>query len=53
MDDNRTSAFDIFTNEPAHEAVSPSSLTDRLVADDAERKPVGDTDADRSGRKAW
>jgi hypothetical protein len=53
MEYNRTSALDIFTNEPAFEALSLPSLTDQLVADDAERKPVGDTDADRSGKKAW
>jgi hypothetical protein len=43
---------DIFTNEPAFEPSSPSSLTDRLVADELERKPAGDTDANRQGRPA-
>lgn len=51
MNHHSTSALDIFTSEPAFEAESLSSLTDQLVADDAERKPVGSTDANQEGNK--
>jgi hypothetical protein len=51
MDHDRTLALDIFTDEPAFDALSLPSPTDQLVADDADRKPVGDTDAEKTGKK--
>jgi hypothetical protein len=45
MDHNRTTDYDIFTDEPEYEALSPSSLVDGLVADDVAVKPNGGRDA--------
>jgi len=51
MNSHRTSKYDIFTNEPVFDALSPLSQEEQLVADDAANKSPEPSDSkDRGGK---